>query len=238
MTRSRQSKKQQSSIDHPLGLIIANPSSGIAEAYRSIRTNIQFYNVGERMRRLMVTSSGPSEGKSTTSSNLAITFAQNGNKVILLDADLRRPFLHRVFQVSNLVGLTNVMVGESTLESAIQPTEVPGLSVLTSGPIPPNPAEMLGSARMKEVLDQLSDLADVIIIDSPPIIAVTDASVLAPQVDGVILVAGAGLVNRDMAQRAKAQLEAVRARVLGVVLNGVEADGSGYYNYYYGEKKR
>lgn len=241
MARSRHRRKQQSSLDHPLGLIIANPKSGVAEAYRSLRTNIQFYNVGERMRRLLVTSAGPNEGKSTTSSNLAITFAQTGNQVILLDADLRRPFLHRVFQVSNLVGLTNVMVGESTLEEAIRPTEVPGLSVLTSGPIPPNPAEMLGSARMKEVLDQLSALADVVIIDSPPIIAVTDASVLAPQVDGVVLVAGAGLVNREMAQRAKAQLEAVGARILGVVLNGVDAEGSGYYYYYYhyyGEKKR
>lgn len=236
----RHSRKHSSTVDHPLGLITANPKSGVAEAYRSLRTNIQFYNVGERMRRLLVTSSGPSEGKSTTSSNLAITFAQAGNRVILLDADLRRPFLHRVFQVSNLVGFTNVMVGEASLEEAIRPTEVPGLSVLTSGPIPPNPAEMLGSTRMIEVLDQLSDLADIVIIDSPPVIAVTDASVLAPLVDGVILVAGAGLVNREMAQRAKAQLEAVRARVLGVVLNGVEAEGSGYYYYYYyyGEKKR
>jgi capsular exopolysaccharide synthesis family protein len=232
-------KKHSSSIDHPLGLISANPKSGVAEAYRSLRTNIQFYNLGERMRRLLVTSSGPNEGKSTTSANLAITFAQAGNQVILLDADLRRPFLHRVFQVSNLVGLTNVMVGEATLEEAIRSTEVPGLSLLTSGPIPPNPAEMLGSTRMRELLDQLADLADVVIIDSPPVIAVTDASVLAPLVDGVILVAGAGLVNRDMAQRAKAQLEAVRAKVLGVVLNGVEVEGSGYYYYYYyGEKKR
>ncbi len=232
-------KRHGNTLDNPLGLIVNNPKSGVAEAYRSLRTNIQFYNVGERVRRILVTSAGPSEGKSTTSANLAITFAQAGNRVIIIDCDLRRPFLHRVFQVSNLIGLTNVMVGESTLEEVLRPTEVPGLSVLTSGPIPPNPAEMLGAARMREVLEQLSDLADVIIIDSPPVIAVTDASVLAPLSDGVVLVVGSGTVNREMAQRAKAQLEAVRAKILGVVLNGVETNGSGYYYYYYyGERKR
>lgn len=215
------------------GLVLDNPRSITAESYRTLRTNIQFYNVGESMQRLLVTSAGPSEGKSTTAANLAITFAQTGQRVVIVDADLRRPFLHRLFQVSNLVGLTNVMLGSASLEEALLPTTMPSLSILPTGPIPPNPAEMLGAPRMGEILDQLHEHADVVIIDTPPVLAVTDASVLASVVDGVILVTAAGMVSRELAQRAKTQLEAVKARVLGVVLNGVEDDATGYYSYYY-----
>lgn len=235
MARSRQQKHSRQ--PQTFGLITDNPKSGVAEAYRAVRTNIQFYNVGDKLRRLLVTSAGPSEGKSTTLSNLAITFAQAGNRVIVIDADLRRPYLHRIFQVSNLRGLTSALVGNATLEEVILGTNVPSLEIIPSGPIPPNPSEMLGSTRMQEFLDQLADHADIIIIDSPPVVAVTDAAVLAQVVDGVILVASAGLVTRDMAQRAKAQLEAVKAKILGVVLNGVKDEGAGYYYYYYyGEK--
>lgn len=232
MSRVKKRRSLASEVDAQ-GLVLDNPRSITAEAYRTLRTNIQFYNVGEPMRRLLVTSAGPNEGKSTTAANLAITFAQTGQRVVVVDADLRRPFLHRLFQLSNLVGLTNVMVGSADLDAALLPTAMPGLSVLPTGPIPPNPAEMLGTPRMAELLDQLSEQADIIIIDSPPVLAVTDASVLSPLVDGIVLVAAAGQVNREMAQRAKSQLDAVKARVLGVVLNGVEDDASGYYSYYY-----
>lgn len=215
-----------------LGLIVDNPRSMAAEAYRTLRTNIQFYNVGEPMRRLLITSATPREGKSITAANLAITFAQADKKVIIIDADLRRPILHRIFQISNLVGLTGVLLGTSDLASALVATAVPGLLVLPAGPLPPNPAEMLGSPRMRSLLDELNEEADLVIIDSPPVVVVTDAAVLAPLTDGVILVVAAGEVNREVAQQAKSQLAAVRARVLGIVLNGVEEDVSGYSSYY------
>ncbi len=227
--RRRRSTRQ---VDYH-GLVLDHPRSQVAEAYRNLRTNIQFYNVGEPMRRLLVTSAGPDEGKSTTSANLAITFAQANQRVVLIDADLRRPSLHRMFELSNLVGLTDVMVGSVDLQEVLLPTAQNGLSVLPTGPIPPNPAEMLGSPRMSELLDQLNQLADFIIIDAPPILAVTDAAVLSSLVDGVILVAASGEVKRDMAQQAVSRLEAVKARMLGVVLNGVEDESSGYYSYYY-----
>lgn len=236
MSRARKRHSLASQVDS-FGLVLDNPRSIAAEAYRTLRTNIQFYNVGEPMRRLLVTSAGPSEGKSTTAANLAITFAQAEQRVIVVDADLRRPYLHRVFQLSNLVGLTNVMLGSTELQAALLPTAMPGLSVLPTGPIPPNPAEMLGAPRMGELLDKLNQQADMVIIDTPPILAVTDAAVLSPLVDGVILVAAAGQVNREMAQRAKSQLDAVKARVLGVVLNGIEDEASGYYSYYYYGKR-
>ncbi len=216
-----------------LGLIVDNPRSMAAEAYRTLRTNVQFYNVAEPMRRLLFTSATPREGKSITAANLAIAFAQADKKVIIIDADLRRPNLHRIFQISNQVGLTDVLLGTSDLASTLVSTVVPGLLVLPAGPLPPNPAEMLGSPRMRGLLDELNKEADLVIIDSPPVVIVTDAAVLAPLADGVILVVAAGEVNREVVQQAKSQLEAVRARVLGIVLNGVEDKAKSHDSYYY-----
>ena len=210
-----------------LGLIVDNPRSMAAEAYRTLRTNVQFYNVAEPMRRLLFTSATPREGKSITAANLAIAFAQADKKVIIIDADLRRPNLHRIFQISNQVGLTDVLLGTSDLASTLVSTVVPGLLVLPAGPLPPNPAEMRG------LLDELNKEADLVIIDSPPVVIVTDAAVLAPLADGVILVVAAGEVNREVVQQAKSQLEAVRARVLGIVLNGVEDKAKSHDSYYY-----
>ena len=232
-------KKLEEAAVSTTTLISNNPKSIAAEAYRTLRTNIQFYDVGEPVKRLMVTSAGPGEGKSTTLANLAISFTQNGSKVILVDADLRRPTAHKRFEVSNLRGVTDVLTGKSNLEQALQNTHIEGLRILTCGSIPPNPSEMLGSKKMRELIDSLAGMADIVLIDAPPVLAVTDAAVLATAVDGVLLVAWSGQVSREMAQKAKAQLEAVRARILGVVLNGIKIDGSQqhYYNYYEHEKK-
>ena len=153
--------------------------------------------------------------------------------MIIIDADLRRPNLHRIFQISNQVGLTDVLLGTSDLASTLVSTVVPGLLVLPAGPLPPNPAEMLGSPRMRGLLDELNKEADLVIIDSPPVVIVTDAAVLAPLADGVILVVAAGEVKREVVQQAKSQLEAVRARVLGIVLNGVEDKAKSHDSYYY-----
>lgn len=208
-----------------------NPRSPVAEAYRQLRTNIQFSSLDRPIKTLLVTSTSPEEGKSTTLANLAITMAQADRRVILVDCDLRRPVLHQLFRVGNGVGLTTVVANRDAQEIPFVPTEVPGLLLLPSGPLPPNPSELLGSNRMAEVIEQLKQQADYVLFDSPPIVVVTDAAVLASKVDGVILVIRAGKTKREYAQRAKAMLEKVNANLLGVVLNGVRHEPS-LHQYY------
>jgi non-specific protein-tyrosine kinase len=217
------------------------------EAYRTLRTNIQFSSVDKPIKTLLVTSSSPGEGKSTTTANLAVVMAQTGQSVIVVDTDLRRPVLHKVFEVPNNAGLTTALLaGENAdLESQLQPTEIDHLSVLTSGPIPPNPSELLGSHRMTHLVEALSQLADLVIFDSPPVLAVTDAAVLARQVDGVLLVADAGRTKEHALASAAGELLKTGGNVLGVALNRLDVRrGYNYYYYYYysddetGERKR
>ncbi|MCU0509088.1 MAG: polysaccharide biosynthesis tyrosine autokinase [Anaerolineae bacterium] len=217
------------------------------EAYRTLRTNIQFSSVDKPIKTLLVTSSSPGEGKSTTTANLAVVMAQTGQQVIVVDTDLRRPVLHKVFEVPNNAGLTTALLaGEGVdIESHLQPTEIDHLSVLTSGPIPPNPSELLGSHRMTNLVAALSQHADLVIFDSPPVLAVTDAAVLARQVDGVLLVADAGRTKEHALTSAAAELEKTGGNVLGVALNRLDVRrGYNYYYYYYysdeegGERKR
>jgi protein-tyrosine kinase len=214
-----------------------NPKSPIAEAYRTIRTNIQFASIDKEIKMILVTSTAPSEGKSTTAANLAIVMAQAGKKTLYIDADMRKPTGHKTFRVPNRQGLTSCLVGQSNVHGVIQSTEIENLHVITAGPIPPNPAELLASNRMKEFIRELKKEFDQIIIDSPPVLAVADATILATQVDGCILVVNAGKTNREMAIKAKQQLENVKAPMLGVVLNNKEMKGNSYYYYYYGERK-
>ncbi|WP_287022031.1 CpsD/CapB family tyrosine-protein kinase [Cohnella sp.] len=212
-----------------------NPRSPISEAYRSLRTNVDFSSVDQKMQVIMVTSAGPGEGKSTTIGNLAVTYAQSERKVLLIDADMRKPTEHHTFEVSNRRGLSSILSQQCTLDEAIQPTKIPGLSVITSGPIPPNPAEMVASQRMSNLIDELRGRFDVILIDSPPTLAVTDAQLLSRRCDGVILVLDQGKVKREIALKAKEGLVKVGAKLLGVVLNNVKRKKSeGYYYYYYG----
>ena len=206
-----------------------------SEAYRTLRTNIQFSSVDNPIRSLLVTSSSPGEGKSTTTANLAVVLAQTGQRVIAVDTDLRRPVLHKVFGVPNNIGLTNcLLAGENlSLEGYLQPTEIDTLLVLTSGPIPPNPSELLGSQRMHHLIDVLAEAADIVIFDSPPVLAVTDAVVLGRQVDGVLLVADSGNTREHALAQAAAELQKTGANVLGVALNRLNARRGGYYYYYY-----
>lgn len=208
-------------------ITISNPRSPVAEAYRTLRTNMEFSNLDKNLRVILVTSAGAEEGKSTTLSNLAVTIAQSGKRVILVDADLRRPTLHQTFGLKNSVGLTDMVRDETILANPpTQETTVPNLRVLTSGQLPPNPAEILGSKRMSEILAALLERADMVLLDAPPVLAVTDAAVLSSKVDGVLLVVSAGKTKRESARKAQAQLEKINARVIGAVLNNVKADSS------------
>ena len=205
------------------------------EAYRTLRTNIQFSSVDKPVRTLLVTSSGPGEGKSTTAANLAVVMAQTGQKVILVDTDLRRPVVHKTFGVPNNVGITTALLAGQDVDLAayVQPTEIENLTVLTSGPIPPNPSELLGSHRMAHVIEQLSQVADLVIFDTPPVLLVTDASVLGRQVDGVLLVADAGGTREQALVQTVGELRKTGVNILGIALNRLDSRSRGYYYYYY-----
>lgn len=217
-----------------IGLVtLRDPASPASEAYRTLRTNLQFAALDETMQTILVTSPGPGEGKSTTLANLAITMAQMDQRVVAVDADMRRPCLHRLFSVPNDAGLTTMMVDDQALENPpLQETSVKGLRVLPSGPLPPRPSDLLGSRRMLKVIERLLADADVLLFDAPPVMAVTDAVVLSTRVNGVLLVLSAGETKRDSAERAVERLKKVNAHLLGAVLNNVTLDSS--MNSYYG----
>ncbi|MBW9148482.1 CpsD/CapB family tyrosine-protein kinase [Clostridium sp. CM028] len=214
-----------------LGLItFKKPNIPIAEAYRTLRTNIQFSSFDKKIKTLLVTSSGPGEGKTTTASNLAIVMAQGGSKTLLIDCDQRKPNVHMVFGCSNAEGLSNILVdkNEVDINKCIQKTEITNLYILASGTKLPNPAELLGSAKMKNLIEELKEIYDFIILDTPPIILVTDAQILAQYTDGCLLVISSGEAERDSVIKSKGLLEKVNAKILGVVINKLDLKKSGY----------
>ncbi len=214
-----------------------NPKSPISEAYRSIRTNIEFSNIDKEIKTILVTSSQQNEGKSTVIANLAVSFAGMENKkILILEGDLRNPTVHRMFNISNTHGITDILTGQKSFDECVHKTEIEGLEVLTCGKMPPNPAEMLASNKMKALIESLKDYYDYIFIDSPPIGIITDAGIISTYADGTILVVASKEVDIEMAQISKDRLEKVNANILGVILNKFEeANGAyGYYNYYYG----
>ncbi len=215
---------------------LTNPRAPVSEAYRTLRTNLEFSSLDKPIKTMVVTSPGPEEGKSTTLANLAVTLAQAEKQVILVDCDLRRPSQHELFGLSNSAGLTTMVVDDEAMKKPpLLDTEVAGLRLLPSGPLPPNPSELVGSRRMAEIIAMLSEQADIVLFDAPPVIAVTDAAVLASRVDGVLLVVKAGGTKRDQARKAKALLDKVNAHLVGAVLNNVKMDTS-YYRYYAGQE--
>ncbi|MDN4071758.1 CpsD/CapB family tyrosine-protein kinase [Fictibacillus terranigra] len=230
------SRKLRKTISNLTQLITHNnPKSPISEQYRTIRTNIQFSSIDTEYTTLMVTSPGPGEGKSTTVANLAVVLAQQGKSVLLIDGDLRKPTVHYTFKVSNIQGLTNVLTRQAALEDAVQQTNVDDLYVLPSGPIPPNPSELLNSKAMEMLVEDANKKYDYVLFDSPPVLAVTDAQVLSNRCDGVVLVTSSGKTGREEALKAKELLENANAKILGVVLNGKETKENSYF-YYYGNK--
>ena len=210
-------------------LINTGVPPNFAEAFRSMRTNVLFAAADEGARSLVVTSTGPGEGKTMVAANLAIGFAQAGQRVILIDADMRRPRVHQIFGQKQEPGLSNLMVGHAVASTTICKSGVPGLWLLTAGRIPPNPAELLGSRRFKEFIALLSQHFDAVIIDSPPIMAVTDSAIVASAASGVIFVVGAEMTSRQAAKVAIEQLQNGRPRFFGAVLNRVELERNAYY---------
>jgi protein-tyrosine kinase len=228
---ARRNRKQIQSLNRSL-ITLTSPKSPISEQYRTIRTNIQFSTVDRSIRSILVTSSGPGEGKSTTSANLAVVFAQQGKKVLFIDADMRKPTVHYTFRLDNHVGLTNVLTKQVSLEYAVKSTELENLDVLTSGPIPPNPAELLGSRSMEELLKQAFTHYDLVLFDTPPVLVVTDAQILANLCDGIVLVVSSGKTEIEAAQKTKEALANAKGKLLGVVLNNKKIKESQYYYYY------
>lgn len=213
-------------------IVEKKPKSIPAENYRVLRTNIQYSSIDRKMKRILVTSAEQGEGKSTTVGNLALTFAQDEKKVLVIDCDLRKPSLHKKFRISNNVGLSDIILDKSKLPKAlVRKNEY--LDILPAGKIPPNPSELLGSKALEDILNELEDIYDVIILDTPPLHAVTDAQILSTKVDGVLLVVRAEKTKKDSVIAAKESLKKVNANILGTVLNGGESSRGKYY-YYYG----
>jgi capsular exopolysaccharide synthesis family protein len=212
---------------------LKNPKSRAAEAYRTLRTNIQFSSLDEEIKSIVVTSSGPGEGKSTTMANLAIAMAQSGKKVVLMDCDFRKPTIHKKFGLPNSQGLINILAQDRKFEEIIITTDVNNLYVIPSGPVPPNPSELLGTKKMKALLTELTRIFDMVLIDAPPVLAVTDAQILSTIVNGTIIVSAYGKSDKHALLKAKENIEKVGGKILGVVINKVPEQANGYYGKYY-----
>ncbi|MEG2018452.1 MAG: CpsD/CapB family tyrosine-protein kinase [Clostridium sp.] len=215
-------------------IVEKEPKSIAAESYRTLRTNIQYSSFDEDYKVIVITSSEPGEGKSTTAGNLAVSLAQSDKNVILIDCDLRKPSLHKKFNLSNTVGLSDVIVEKESVKN-VGFKYSKNLTVLTSGKIPPNPAEMLGSKSMGALIEALKKVFDYVILDTPPVQAVTDAQILSTKADGTIFVVRAEQTKKDSVHNSISLLKKVNANIIGTVLNGLEASTNNYY-YYYGDK--
>lgn len=231
MARKKKRSRMNTKMRHLITKL--SPRSPVSEQYRTVRTNLQFAMVDKELEALVVTSSGPEEGKSMTTANLAVVYAQQGKKVLLIDADLRKPTVHYTFRLDNLQGLSSVLVGEESFEDAINTTDVENLDVISCGPIPPNPSELLGSRRMQAVLQKAKEFYDVVIFDTPPVLAVTDAQILTNIADGALLVIRSNQTEFEAVERAKDALNTSHGKLLGTVLNDRDKKSSNYY-YYYG----
>lgn len=215
-------------------IVEKKPKSIGAEAFRTLRTNIQYSSFDKEIRSIVVTSSEPGEGKSTTAGNIALSFAQANKSTIMVDCDLRKPSLHRKFKISNMIGLSDILIGKEKIQDAVHEYNE-HLDILPSGKLPPNPSEMLGSRAMEKLLGELKEKYEVIILDTAPLQAVTDAQVLSTKADGTILVIRAEKTKKESVLQAKNLLEKVNANIIGTVLNGVENTRKKYY-YYYGNE--
>lgn len=212
-------------------ITLANPKSPISEQYRTIRTNLEFTSIGQKLQMITITSASNGEGKSTTAANLAVVYAQLGKHVLLIDCDLRKPTAQFTFNLSSQAGLSTILVGRISLERAIQQTGVERLSLLTAGPIPPNPTELIASDQMIKLLDEVRRQYDIVILDAPPMMQVADARLLAKIADGTILVIGCENSERQLVLKAKEQLERTGTHMLGLVLNKRKSGRHAYYAY-------
>ena len=245
MSLFRKKRGTDDTIKHGAQLItVADPRSAVAEQFRTIRTNINFMAVDEEINTLAFTSANISEGKSTVTANVAITYAQAGRKTLLIDADLRRPTLHSTFNVKNNTGLTTILTSEAdeiNLNDVDEESGIDNLSILTSGPIPPNPAELIGSRRMETFIELVKSHYDMVIVDLAPVLEVSDTQELASHLDGVVLVVRQGVTQKAGITRAVQMLRFAKTHVLGYVMNDIRAENGGYgygYGYGYGAEKK
>ncbi len=216
-------------------LIVQNdPKSNVAEALRIVRTNLQFSSVDEKLKTILVTSSVPGEGKSFISSNLAVTFAQNNSKVLLVDCDMRKGRLHKIFNLSNDKGLSNLLIDDinTDIKKYIKKTDIENLSIITMGSMPPNPSELLSSAKSKVVIQMLKNKFDYIIFDGTPVTGLTDSIIMASLVDKVVIVSSIGDINVEILENTKQALSNVNANIAGVIANKTPLVNSNYYGYY------
>lgn len=215
-------------------VVRSNPQSITTEQYRTIRTNINFSMPGPDTQTILFTSASKEEGKSTTSCNMAIVFAEAGKRVLLVDADMRRPTLHHTFQMPNKIGLSNLLLNKGRLQDSVKRSGVPGLDLLLCGQIPPNPAELLSTPKLDELLDEMKSKYDIIIIDSPPLLSVTDSKILANKCDATVLVVNTGKSEKESVVKARDALVTSKAFIMGVVMNNYQVTKDNYYYQNYG----
>lgn len=232
--KKKRSKRTPSTLARKL-ITIENPKAIVSEQFRTIRTNINFSNPDKEIKSIIVTSSSPGEGKSTSSANIAAVYAQAGKRVLLVDADMRKPTVHHTFGLKNIKGLSNYLTRQITQEEAVFETNQENLSIMPSGPIPPNPAELLASQSMNQLIADMTGHYDFVIFDVPPVLSVTDAQILSNRCDGTVLVVSSGEAEKAMVLKAKESLEASQANILGVILNNYTLERDHYYYQYYGQ---
>lgn len=232
----KQTKKQAKRERKHNGLItVVLPNSVVSEQFKTLRTNIQFSMVDKKLKSLVISSATPSAGKSTVAANLAVTFALQGNLVLIVDCDLRRPTVHRNFKLANGFGLTTLLTDSSgSVEDYLNDSEVEGLWILTGGPVPPNPAELLSSKRMQQLETEMADKFDLVIYDTPPLLSFSDAQILAGREDGTVFVIRHGVDTKEEVFKASEALKIANANVLGVVYNHVPVKSKDHGYYYYG----
>lgn len=235
--KNRKKKKILKLLTTPRKLVtVSDSKSIIAEQFKTIRTNITFSMPDSDLKTILVTSSTPGEGKTTNVANIGVVFAQEGKRVLIVDADMRRPAMHHTFRKLNAVGLSTVLSRQDVCSHAIQETLVVGLSVLTSGPIPPNPAELLSSKTMEAFIEEVKTDFDIVIFDAPPLLAVSDAQILSNKCDGTVLIVNSGVAEKDDVIKARIALMNAQATILGVVLNNYTMPRSSKYDdQYYGQ---
>lgn len=231
----RRKRKKSNTLARNL-VVHEDPKSIVSEQFRTIRTNIKFSMPDDELKTIVVTSAIIKEGKSTVSANIAGVFAQEGKKVLIIDGDMRKPTVHYTFTLQNVMGLSNLLTRQCTIQEAIQETDIEGLSVITSGPIPPNPAELLASKQMGIVMGMLKEEFDLIIFDAPPVLSVTDAQILSNKCDATILIVNAGETQKNAIVKAKELLDLSKADIIGVIMNNINLKKKDYYYYqYYGQ---
>jgi capsular exopolysaccharide synthesis family protein len=210
----------------------ANSKSVVSEQFRTLRTNINFSMPDKELQTILFTSASPGEGKSTVAANTAVVFAQEGKRVLLIDADMRKPTVHYTFHMTNTLGLSNLLTRQANLEEVIKTSDVENLQVITCGPIPPNPAELIGSRTMDKVMEEMKSRFDIIIFDAPPVLSVTDGQVLSNKCEGTVLVMSAGQTEKEGIVKAKEALVSSQANLIGAVLNNFKLEKDHYYQYY------